>query len=346
MPKKKQQWFILEKFYTLDNGIYDAISFINLFITQKYHNYFNLPEFLITYVAFEDRHNSNVNLILRNLKLSRLNFILNGTYLPIILKFGDNLHEIAVVFLPRFFHNAESDTADQNNITFWQRIEINSNGEPMSLITSQTNEAFEKYRKFVSFQTEKKYKTAIINCQKNIQKDFGTCASWSHFLAVQLLAHYEHFIQQAKESVNQNEGVVKIIQDFCEKLSLHLNNSLAIQKYNEVIVDFMIAVNCSIVTLIGELKKLGQQATVTSIMSAIDRDEGARQHLRLFQKLFEITNVFRGRFSKHVMGDFEETRTISDKKRHGQRLWNTFAHKIRNRKAEVKKKKPTKEDED
>jgi hypothetical protein len=67
---RKQQWFILEKFYTLDEGFYDTISFLNLFITHKYHNYFDLPEFLITHVASKVRRNSNVNLIIKRAELS------------------------------------------------------------------------------------------------------------------------------------------------------------------------------------------------------------------------------------------------------------------------------------
>ena len=256
--RKNRKWYQYETFCTLNVGLRGCQTFLTHFIINKFHSYFQLPDYLILSVdskaAFGE---NNVKLLLRNLLISRLNFILNGQYLPIVIDFSMPQHEVTSVFQPKY----------SNGTLHWHNISVNSNGDDIKKVTSLISKTMSDFdTNLKNFQSNNDFIFMKTDCNKNIQRNFGTCASWSTFLVLFFLADYDIFVQQARDhnpgleahSTLQFSEVAKFIKLYCQKLATQTKDTFALRKYNEVISDFEASIFYTIIELHNKAVHLGK----------------------------------------------------------------------------------------
>ena len=327
LAKQNRQWFQYDTMYTLEVGLY---PFIISFVLNKYHKEFELPEYLSVFVYEESDLAENTTLMTLNLMISRMNYILHGRYLPIVLTYTTFDHATTTVYLPRL---------TQLDVCFWHVIPINSNGDGIENMMELTTGAFENYKDYLSSQQKNKFTIITSNCNQDIQKNYGTCASWSLFLALHFLSDYDIYVSKAfqrhpdtePETSLQFQRTSDAIDEFCQNLAEHnATKTFAMKKYNEVISDFEAANFCSQVEMDKHLQQMGKPQSWESMLSMIfdDHDGSVFKHLKLFTTIFSTMKQMRDRVIKNAFDDFDEPRTISDEIRQGQKLVDEFTYKL------------------
>ena len=250
----------------LSSGVYSLYSFTILLIMKRYHAEFNVIDFLFCVIYFQNNVDQHSNFILNELKKSRINYILNDTYLPVVCAIHGDLHATNILILPRV----------ENETTTWKCVHINTNGDNVSykLREQIVNVAFEKYKKWIeSGQNQEKCKHENIFCVSNIQKNYGTCGHWSLFMAFRLLQDFHD---------NKNIDIVGL---FCDFLSNTTKNPEIIEKFNELIIDITVMYKCLIVDTVNSINNiLGNTADEFPGIEKYARfllHEGNHEHLQL-----------------------------------------------------------------
>ena len=224
----------------LDGGIYSLYALTVLIIMKRYHENFNIRDFLFCEIAIESNLRLNSLFVSTELRKSRINYILNNIYLPIICVIHGNKHATSALLLPRF----------EQSTMIWECIHINSNGDQVSYLERESwiNAGFDEYKQWMSKQNENEFEQKTSRCISNIQKHFGTCGHWSLFLAFQLLKDYND---------NMNLHTVK---EFCDFLSQENENSTTLEKFNEHIVEMRFTYEFLIVDINNYLYENDQQS--------------------------------------------------------------------------------------
>jgi hypothetical protein len=95
---------------TNQKGISTLVRLTMYFVAQRFHEIFNVPQFLWSFVKCQDHTTPNLDNIANQLILSRLNFILNGVYLPVIAVYSGDNHATTTLFIP--FVSDDGDDGD------------------------------------------------------------------------------------------------------------------------------------------------------------------------------------------------------------------------------------------
>ncbi len=223
----------------LQIGIHDLYALTILLMIKRYHQIFNFIDFLFCVVRFETEEASieqTSNSLFVELQKSRINYILNNTYLPVVCVIHGQIHATSILILPFL---------EMNNFVTFQIIHINSNGDQMTYIYRETivNVAFVKYKNWISIQKEKEFNHKKILCYSNIQKQYSTCGHWSLFIAFRLL---QDFTEKKKIDV-------KSVRSFCELMSRKNDNSEIHENFNEFIIDIQIMYKYLIVNTVNSI---------------------------------------------------------------------------------------------
>lgn len=189
----------------------------------RFRELFKLPEFL--YVAVDPAPSEVVNesdYICRSFVLSRIHYILHGTYLPILVDVGFFNHATSAVFLPYI----------RGDRVTWVRIFIDSSGLTQTKLDisykayedSETM-AFNKFKEWMKYQTHNMADLYKVGCVRNIQKHYGTCAHWSTLLMMFFLIHHD--------VANDGDLVVK----WCSDLAEQTDKSVIMDRFLDVFLD-------------------------------------------------------------------------------------------------------------
>ena len=195
------------------------------FIIKRFHQQFGLDNFLFCYV-----NNNSYFSIFRQMVQSRLNFMMHGKYLPIIVVFLNKRHATSLLLLPTHVQGFNG------NIT-WHFIHINSNGnnEPWKERFSDIPRgAFSAYVEFSAFfQHQSSYKES--NCVENIQTSYGTCGSWSILLAIFIFASIESF--SSNDDDDDDTEHTDLISKFCKNIANVATNPKTLHRFHQCMID-------------------------------------------------------------------------------------------------------------
>ena len=190
---------------------------------KRFHKEFGLKDFLYCYILDE-----GYDPLVRQMVASRLNFILEGSYLPIIAIFVNKEHATTLLILP--IHK-------MNKLT-WHFIHINPNGmnddydERFNEIPGKSCNEYERF--FADQEDKTDYK--VSHCVANIQKNYGTCVPWSILLVIEIFANIDILLS------NSESG--DFISLFCENLAERNANELTLHRFNRHIVELIYSFQC------------------------------------------------------------------------------------------------------
>jgi hypothetical protein len=216
-----------------------------LMVMKRFHNKCEISDFLFCIVAIEkqnvDIHNETASdLLFKQLQTSRMNYILNKKYFPIVCMIVGDAHATTILILPKV----------QGHQVTWHTVHINSNGSYQYSHRQQfSQKSFEKYKNWVSKQKENTYIQKTSFCVNDIQKNFNSCGHWSLFITFQLLRDYnDHIIEQ-----------------FCENVAKGTDNPMVIGQFNQYIGEMRLAYESLIVHTVETLKKQEEKSQFPTI---------------------------------------------------------------------------------
>jgi hypothetical protein len=247
----------------------------------RFRELFKLPEFL--YVAVDPAPSEVVNesdYICRSFVLSRINYILHGTYLPILIDVGFFNHATSAVFLPYV----------RGDRVTWVRIFIDSSGLTQTELSISYKAyedseaiAFDKFKEWMKCQTHNTADLYKVGCVRDIQKHYGTCAHWSTLLMMFFLIHHD--------VADDRDLVVKWCSDLAEKT----DESVIMDRFLDVFLDIRFLFTSYTYYIISTLDVPDNSSnnmphhTATNFVSKIlrpDNTEQTRNMLKVNRKLF------------------------------------------------------------
>ena len=180
----------------LNDGVSDSLGLIMTLTFKRFHHEFGMDDFLVsmTNVQYPEHYQTLVTRdkpISRQMMASRMNFILHGFYLAIIINLSERDHATCCLFIP-----VVSSQYDGSHVT-WHLIDVNSNGEYPTRgrnrfkALSTCSKEYSQWLGNNQVQIKTTYQESF--CVKNIQKEYGTCAYWSKILAFQFFIDYSRF---------------------------------------------------------------------------------------------------------------------------------------------------------
>ena len=242
-----RDWILFDK-CVLQEGTPHMMQFLLLLTFKRFHHDFKMHDFLACWIYHKYPADDIPadNLIVRQMIASRVNFIVNGTYLPIVTVMNTVDHTTAYLLLPRM--------SDQ--VLVWNIVNINSNGEAEFRSQFKLFEsALQTYEKWVSTQEENATSKIEIFCWENIQKKFGTCSIWSIILCFQFLANYSQFLKKrnvatsrvsnvdelgnADDDRTNSTDMVDTIDSYCKELAKRMSFYVIINRFNNYLSDLM-----------------------------------------------------------------------------------------------------------
>lgn len=191
--------------YVRTEGHHSLLTrFIYLFLSQ-FAIELDINPFIYTHVSINGHHSnrvSNTRALTNALFQSRVHYMMDGKYLPVVVYCGMNgcNHATACVYLP--YENKDSE------VCVWNRIFIDSSGVSF-------NECIKDYSEFSFIETTSffNYQSVLEHTQlkndvelheiffmKNIQKRYGTCSNWSLILSILLVSNYTYLQDKLQRS--------------------------------------------------------------------------------------------------------------------------------------------------
>ena len=230
----------------------------------RFHEKFRLPRFLY----YQLNMGSSVDLetilqpnIERLMFLSRINSVLNGAYLPIVVSVNSTIH--ATITLVLLENNV------QTNETTLRFIQIDSAFDTDDDDNDEMDAIFKSASSFFGFALESQkcgpVKSEIFHCMNDIQKKYGTCASWSIFIAFQILSGIHVLTQQS------TLPCLDAIHIFCDTLASETENRETMYKFLEYVKDLTLLFKIYFHQIVDKLVKSGQ--------ILIDKEDVTRQKI-------------------------------------------------------------------
>ena len=230
----------------------------------RFHEKFRLPRFL--YYQFHMGSSADLETILqpnieRLMFLSRINFVLNGAYLPIVVSVNSTIH--ATITLVLLEDNV------QTNETTLRFIQIDSAFDTDDDDFGEMDVIFKSASSFFGFALESQkcgpVRSEIFHCMNDIQKKYGTCASWSIFIAFQILSGIHVLTQQS------TLPCLDAIHIFCDILASETENRETMYKFLEYVKDLTLLFKIYFHQIVDKLVKSGQ--------ILIDKEDVTRQKI-------------------------------------------------------------------
>ena len=184
--KSKRDWIAYET--CAFRSLHSIVNFTMMLTFKRFHKDFQMEDFLCCYVFIKDGQITTSKPIYRQMIASRMNYILNGKYLPIITYFADTTttpigHSTTQLLLP----------VVSNQMLTWNVVDINSNGSEQYRYFMDTTEMFDDYKLWTKNQRQNQSFKKNLSCFENIQKNFGTCGYWSMILVFQCFVDFNEF---------------------------------------------------------------------------------------------------------------------------------------------------------
>ena len=205
------------------HGLSPLISLTMILTFKRFHELFEMNDFLFCWISIGLWEMLGSDQIFQQLMASRINFILNGVYLPILIYMVDEKHALGQMIMPIL--------SEHGNLT-WYVIDINSNGESQFLEYMKfIDESLRKYEEWTSPQIQNKMQRMNSVCWENIQKEHETCGYWSTILIFQFHADWSRIYGP------ENDLSVDKIDIFCKDLSKRTAYYVIINRFNNYFVD-------------------------------------------------------------------------------------------------------------
>ncbi len=234
-----RDWLTYEN-CVLQKGTSHLIQFLMLIVFRRFHKDFKIDKFLASWIRHETHDDDDIpsdNLIVRQMIASRINYVIHGTYLPIVTVVNTLIHATAYLLLPRVSRGR----------LVWNVISINSNGD--AEFKSQLKffrDALQTYENWVSPQQENATAIVEIFCWDDIQKQYGTCVVWSLTLAFQFFGNYSRFSKKTnaraaveEDDDGQDEDETTTIETYCQELAKRMSFYLIINRFNNYLNDLL-----------------------------------------------------------------------------------------------------------
>ena len=284
------------EFCILQKGTHDLLA-TTIFLTMKrFHQQFGLKNFLFSFIS-----DNSYFPIFRQMVQSRLNYMMHGEYLPIIILFFENIHTTSLIILPSDLHG------DLGDIT-WHFIHINSNGDAASYherFDDIPRAAFSAYVDFsTSFQHQSKFTES--HCVENIQKSYGTCVPWSILLAVFIFASVSSF----------PFGETDLISVFCKNVAKATSDAKTLHRFHQHIIDFTFSFqHLTLELYYNAAARLGLPAVIGQMLPEISFEHFMYElihgipsdSIRLDVKILQSMRDIQHRFRKYVKSSVDDS---------------------------------------
>lgn len=228
-------------------GTYPAINVCAFLYLQKHAKDIGLPKFILSSVSGNVHERSISDHLYDCFLLSHVNNILHGSFLPIIVVFSMNVsgskescaHMVNIIYLPRdnTFHKL---FIDSSNITETKDScrDVNRKYERSERL------ALERLK---DKQENDRLSFKEILCSHNLQKEYGTCGTWSFALTILFLKRWE-MIVDGDHAMD--------VSDWCHRLARKLDREpKTMDKFMDVIFDLKTLINSYIYDMCIKKKK-------------------------------------------------------------------------------------------
>ena len=273
--KENQEDGDLAQLYTCElmtSGTVLLYAFTILSIIKRYHAELEVTDFLFCVINFENDEKNDLDIsatfIFNELKKSRINYILNNTYLPVVCEIGGNKHATSILILPQVGQN--------DSMMTWNCVYINSNGDRMTYRNRDqiVSIGLAKYQDWILKQKHSRRTPRNYHCESNIQQKYSTCGHWALFLAFRLLQDFHN-----------NNNSIRNVTAFCEFLSDKTEDHEIHDMFNDFIIDTRSLYKCLIVETVNSINNKIQsednEFPGIEVYSRFLLHEGKHQHLEL-----------------------------------------------------------------
>jgi hypothetical protein len=221
MAFARRDWISYNK--ATSHGLSTLISLTMMLTFKRFHKLFGMNDFLLCWIRIDDEEMTGPDQIFQQLMASRINFILHGEYLPILIYMADETHAIGQMIMP---------VLSEDGTQTWYVIDVNSNGEAQYLKYMKFIDlSLQKYEDWTSPQIQNKMQRMNSVCWENIQKEHGTCGYWSTILIFQFYADFSRMYGP------ENDLSIDKIDIFCKALSERTAYYVIINRFNNYFVD-------------------------------------------------------------------------------------------------------------
>ena len=278
------------KYCVSDSGTYSDFNAVIQLYWKRFHKRFQIRDFLFCQIDHDNSQSPSFPELYNQFVASRLNYILNGNYLPILGGISSDDHHTAFIIYPSDEVSSSSSSPKHTN---WCFIHINSNGDPANFnLVDLLYHAFDQYKVYLSNQEENVTTSSTSMCWENIQQQHGTCGNWGIILTFVLFRH----ICEVSTSFIENSGGVDKIEAICQKIRKKMTNPTTMQRMNDLIADLKLSIQYLIVETFEKLEnaKRHVEITTTDVYREILHGRVDGTVVELDEKIFKIMcNVHR-----------------------------------------------------
>jgi hypothetical protein len=186
---KNRDWDEYDK-CVLQEGTSQSFELVMMLTFKRFHRELGMNDFLYCEIAktADERASGFQRPISRQMIASRMNFILNGIYLPIVINVSIIGHSTSCLLIPIV-------SVDKGHVV-WHLIDINTNShtkieQNQFTMISRCSDEYAQWLGDNQVHSQTSYREYY--CVKNIQKGFGTCSYWSKILAFQFFIDFCRF---------------------------------------------------------------------------------------------------------------------------------------------------------
>ena len=292
----RRDWLSFDR-CVLQHGTSRLTQFAILLTMKKYHMEFEIDDFLCTWVSTDKPKIKIPNSITQQMIASRINYILHGSYLPIVTIINSNVHTTAYLMMPSV----------SDEILTWNIIHVNSNGAKSdNHLIGFFDDSLAYYQSWAEQnQIQTKTLKRSLFCWENIQKDYGTCSIWALILSVQFLADFKQFHSRAGGDDHDS------IDIFCKELSKRLSFYVIINRFNHYIGDLSLSFRHLIIEMVDKVGRMNVK-TLPDFEKAI-LSEPESKTIILDQAIFRQVKKIRKHLQKYN-DNFAKIRKIGNVK--------------------------------
>lgn len=281
--KYEHDWISYEK-HAFNSGLHAIVSFAMMLTFKRFHRDFQINDFLCCYIVVEGGKILSSKPIYRQMIASRINYILHGTYLPIISYFCDqgdesptpNAHATTQLLIP---------IVSRERLT-WNVLNINSNGSDEYRYFMDSTSMLDEYKLWTVNQRQTRLSHKNFNCVENIQKNFGLCGYWSTILVFQCFLDFHRLFKTDADNFDA----------FCKYLSVKTSYYVVINRINNYMMDIGLSFYQLILHVSGFFHK---DPSISEIGSAILRGPISKNVL-LDLAIFKHVDTIRRRLQKYM----------------------------------------------
>ena len=290
--KANRAWHDLEYCVT-DSGTHSDFNTVIQLIWKRFHKRFGIRDFLLCQI-YADRTSLSSSSpggsfpeLYSQFVASRLNYVLNGNYLPILGGISSQTHHTSFIIFPSDEDSpSSSSSSSSSQSTNWCFVHINSNGDPENLnYVDLLYDAFDQYKLFLSNQEDNMITSSTSMCWEDIQQQYGTCGNWGIILTFVLFRH----ICDVGTGFMENIGVDQI-QRICQKIEKKMTNPISMQRMNDLITDMKLSVQYLIVDTFEKLEDANHHVdiSITDVYQAVLHGQLMDGAIVLEKQIFQI----------------------------------------------------------